>query len=173
MILVPMFLTCGPIARSEATCETACGLRFVGEFASPEKYPADAPHWSCEALQAVELGVLARFPEVNDVRFRDVCPALTGYTVDMTEKSSFKDPIYGELQGLTMYVPRHITLANVPPDRSSLPHEIAHVVQNGFTNSCAHPGTDAMHACWQENGIFSAAANANWEAASRIKGFGP
>lgn len=166
-ILLPI-ISCGQAVQPAATCETFCGLRLQGDLPSAEKYPSHSPVWTCENLQEVERGILAEFPAVNDPRFRDVCPKLKGWVLTIQEKATWKDPVLGELSGLTHCAEGFSEIGNVPPDRSSLPHEIAHVVQGCFPNDCAHPGTDPVHWCWRQNGVFAAAAAANLEAGKRM-----
>lgn len=163
-LLLPV-LACSPTVTGEATCETSCGMFFVGSFGTKNAgYPIDAPTWSCEAFEAVERGVRLHFPEANDTRFRTTCDAIAGWTVRMVDAPQFEDPLLGTLIGLTDCSLRTTTIANLPPDRSALPHELAHVVQGCLSNTCAHPGVDAQHYCWQENDIYSVAAKANLEA---------
>lgn len=170
---VLLLLSCGPVAVPQgagATCETACGMLFVGEFGNPAAYPELTGPWSCAAFQAVEHGIIARFPEANDSRFRDVCSSIKGWTVEMKESADWKEPGFNtRLSGLTNCYARHTFIGNSPADRSSLPHEIAHAAQGCWEQQdCAHPGTDDNHFCWVENGIYRAAANANLEAWQRM-----
>lgn len=162
-------LTSCVAVEERATCQTTCGMFFVGPFPTPDRYTLDAPEWSCGALQAVESGIIARFPAANDGRFRAVCPLLYGWVVRMNPKRSWIDPNWGEVDGLTDCRLGETVIGNKAPDRSALPHEMAHAVQNCQPNACAHPGVDDQHWCWSENGVYLAAASANLEASWRMK----
>jgi len=166
---------CSPYAGSQALCETACGMRLLGEFPARGAWPEDAPSWSCEWFQAIEDGVVKSFPRANDDRLKNTCRMLSGWTVSLEESETWKDSRYAyRLSGYTACGAAGYTrVGNSPPDRSSLPHELAHVAQDCYANTCAHPGTDSEHSCWVENGIYLAAANANLEAARIMKDGGP
>jgi hypothetical protein len=113
----------------------------------------------------VEQAMLTQFPKVNDARFKSTCEVLSTWTLSMHEKAFWKEPGFSHtIAGLTDCQSRHSVISNSPSDRSTLPHEIAHAVQDCTPNDCAHPGDDDHHACWAENGIYRALSNSNLDA---------
>lgn len=143
--LILLLCACGPV-YPDATCETYCGMVFVGGFARSAQYGPGYPQWNCHAFQVIEDGVILNFPKANDLRFERTCEALSGWKVRM-------DTLPSPYAGLTDCDLKLTTIDFHPPDASPLTHELAHAVQNCSPNPCAHPGIDDAHACWQENGI--------------------
>ena len=165
-----LLLACGGIRpQFDSQCQTACGMRFLGEFQSNAAYPDNSTGWNCEAFQIIERSMLAQFPKVNDPRFKDVCEVVSTWTVSMHEKAFWKESGFAfTISGLTDCQQHHSIISNSPSDRSTLPHEIAHAVQNCTPNDCTHPGDDAHHACWVENGIYRALVDVQTEVFQRM-----
>lgn len=143
-----------------AVCVTRCGLRLTGE---------PPPGWTCEALQAVEDGVVAAFPQALDPRLSRVCAALSGWELTVMRTPTWVEPRRGvEVDGLTNCSSGTTAVGAAPPTQSSLPHELAHVAQD-CRATCEVDGDDG-HGCWKEDRIFIAAGAANlaaWRTLSR------
>lgn len=127
VLLSLFFLTgCGPSA-GPVICTSYCGMRLLEP---PENRPGTYP-WTCEEFQAVETATVMAFETmVLDPRFSTSCEAVAGWRVYVHEEVHWTQNGSGvEVAGETFCVDGMMAVNNVSPMASSLPHEMAHVVQ--------------------------------------------
>src|SRR5258706_7338521 len=128
-VAVGLLLGCG--TYSPPTCRTLCGLQLTGDMPQrQEGYDKEDADWSCGSLQAIEDAVLSSFNRIEDQRFRKTCEIIGGFAVSVLDTEKFEAAKNGGLAiGQTFCGIQQILLSNLPPNRSALPHELAHAVQ--------------------------------------------
>lgn len=152
--------SCAP--TETLTCVTRCGV-ILRDPVPPvdQRYYLNPPQWTCAELQRVEdLSMAAYARHVTDPRFEGgkACAAVRGYGLKINPQTSW-DFLGIEVSGLTYCGLRSIEVGGTPPIRSSLTHELAHVVQD-----CAALGpipanettSGLQHENWTRDGITAA-----------------
>lgn len=141
-----LFAGCGP--GLPAIYTTACGMVFNG-MTDGSPVPL---YWSALAIQGIEDATVKEFQEVTgDARFQYTCQRLNGVHLFVYPQASYQSggisvdgTTHCEFSGANIIIGN-----NGYPRKSSLPHEIAHAVQDCDLGRPWHEG-------WNENGIFSA-----------------
>lgn len=131
-------------------CVTPCGLELL---------TAGATAWSCPALAEAEAASIEAFDaHVTDVRFRNACALLKGWRLVIMPGADWVDPYKRNVSGETNCDSWLVQVGERPPLQSSLPHELAHVIQRcmptPFEGSL--PESQAAHANWDRDGINAA-----------------
>lgn len=119
-------------------CRTTCGLELVGEVPPlTDLYPG-ARGWSCDEFQLAEdvtISAFERMVDTNaDPRFLNSCGALSGVEVQVRPMNTWVDPANpdagADVAGWDFCDQGFIQVNDAPPMESSLPHELAHAIQN-------------------------------------------
>lgn len=151
-------LACGGMPDNPR-CITRCGMRLQGIYPSGA-IPAD---WTCAALQHTEDQMLHYFPLAMDLRFRHpahICSRFQGASIWLYRGASWTDAWERDVGGLAFCAFGEYQVAapeGTPPWQTTLPHEMAHAIQNCTSPAPIDqgPGADSQHSNWWRDGIFS------------------
>ena len=128
----------------EVRCVSKCGMMLDGDIPNPSQggavslamFNSDDDYWTCENFQAAEDEIIAGYAVLVQPHLEtsgqftkeQMCENLSGFTVKVVQDAVFK---FGnnDLLGMTQ-CGRHLVLVNnLPWHMSSMPHELAHVIQ--------------------------------------------
>ncbi len=142
ILLIVLFASC-----AEPLCETPCHMEYYGPMHG-------AAQWSCDAFEGAEAKALRLFEGVTDPRFEHACRLLGGVAVRNHPTSAWIGATGTEVAGQSFCVSRSIEVGAGAVARTSLMHEMAHLIQGCIPVPDGH-WTD-YHDGWDRNGIYDA-----------------
>lgn len=144
-------LTCAG-TEGPPICATRCGMTV-------SRFP-DAG-WSCPLLQKLEDSTLTAFRTYSDDPRLYVCSNLFGYHIKFNPSPGSWRAQDGRLVfGLTWCEAKDIEVSSSRPIYNSLPHEMAHAMQNCAPRPPEDP-KDVQHSNWEEDGINTAISHSH------------
>lgn len=134
---------------------SGCGAVALGDL------DTDAPSWLDGAtLRAAEGALLDALAAHSSVPRKRACEQMPGLRVYTKAAPCWRDEWGRDVCGLALCQYRAVVIGTPPHDagwrRSTLAHELAHVVQGCEAFGDIDPGMDRMHADWQRTGINAA-----------------
>lgn len=150
-----LLLACGHAAP---LCVTTCGLQLVSLAPAEDtsRYETGSRGWTCEEFQRVEDASLAAYKKyVTDPRFQNVCAAIKDWPIVVRAEPTWTSEPNHLVAGLTWCTSGFTEIGNVPPMKSSLVHELMHVVQ-GCEGQVPWDLNDVSHSNWERDGLNAA-----------------
>jgi hypothetical protein len=134
---------------------SGCGAVALGDF------DTDTPSWLDGAtLREAETALLTALGQRSALSTVRACEQMPGLRVYTKAAPCWRDSFGRDVCGLALCGPRFVLVGTPPHDagwrRSTLAHELAHVVQGCEATMPVDPGMDAMHADWARHGLNAA-----------------